>query len=400
VNITGTGAYSAAQYLWQNQQLLANSSSTAKSSSSASSLFDGSDLSSQISSMIELTKYAMDAMSIASDGRVTFSQIQKYSQQLQDEFETAVQAGLKNISGTDPDSLVFTLADGTLTAQTASGTTSSAVTDYLAANPSIAAALTQGLAAAYGDTGAVPASVSFTLGSDGSIQIQGATTTTTVPVSGGQYAEWLSQVGAEGAPSGTLSFSVDDEGNLVADDEESEAFAEEESELLKALEDELKEAAQGTGSKANYVGLLLRPADASWVVEEGPSAEDVASLSEIGQLLRTGLESLAAPKTNFALQANDDGTVTVSGSGEYISEIQAMFDNDPELAKKYQQIVALSGIEDARKALNLDPTQMRKRVQLEAIATSWYTGEGSTSYFGQYSDDSGLSLLAGLDLSV
>ena len=70
--------------------------------------------------MVELTKYAMDAMGLESDSRVTFSQITKYREKLNTEFNTAVKEGLEKLGVSDPSSVTFTLAeDGSLTATSA-----------------------------------------------------------------------------------------------------------------------------------------------------------------------------------------------------------------------------------------------------------------------------------------
>ncbi|MDO5483496.1 MAG: hypothetical protein Q4F27_01175 [Desulfovibrionaceae bacterium] len=207
-SISGINTYSSAMYQWQNQLLQNNSSSSGQpsASDSQSSLFSSAtSMSSQISGMVELTKYAMNAMGLSSDSKVTFSQITRYRQQLEENFNSAVKEGLE----------------------------------------------------------------------------------------------------------------------------------------------------------------------------------------------KQGLD----PNTRFAIQINDDGSATVQSDHADCAKIQAFFDANPDLIKNYRQIEALAGIDDARKAMQLSPATVRKRLQIESMA-AWWAGSGSaSSYFGNYSN-SGLSLLNGLNLSV
>ena len=77
MSISGINNYNNVLFQWQGQQLKGSTSSGSKSSSSSSleSLFGNTSMTSQLSSMVELTKYAMDAMGLGSDSRVTFNQI-------------------------------------------------------------------------------------------------------------------------------------------------------------------------------------------------------------------------------------------------------------------------------------------------------------------------------------
>jgi len=75
-SVSGVSSYTSALYQWQNQKLstsTSDSSSASGSSSSSSSLsklLSGNTMSNQLSSMVELTKYAMNAMGLKSDSRV------------------------------------------------------------------------------------------------------------------------------------------------------------------------------------------------------------------------------------------------------------------------------------------------------------------------------------------
>ena len=80
-------------------------------------------------------------------------------------------------------------------------------------------------------------------------------------------------------------------------------------------------------------------------------------------------------------------------------KVQQFFDDNPDLIKKYRQIETLSGIDDARKAMQVSPTAMRKRIQIESMAAWWADSGSASSYFGNYSGGN-LSLLSGLNLNV
>jgi hypothetical protein len=123
--------------------------------------------------------------------------------------------------------------------------------------------------------------------------------------------------------------------------------------------------------------------------------------SEFTQSVNDGLKALgiADPDSlKFTLQTNDDGTVSVAGESQDRDKIQNFFDNNPELLKKYRQIEALNGIDAARKALEIAPGELRKRIQIESMAAWWDSSGSSASSFGLYSD--GLSLLDGIDITA
>ena len=71
-NVSGVNSYTSGLYQWQNQKLStstsgsSSSSGSKSSSSSLSQMLSGSSITSQLSSMVDLTKYAMDAWGLAS----------------------------------------------------------------------------------------------------------------------------------------------------------------------------------------------------------------------------------------------------------------------------------------------------------------------------------------------
>ncbi len=314
-SVSGISSYTSALYQWQNQKLStstsgSSSSSSGNSSSSLSQMLGSNSISGQLSSMVELTKYAMDAMGLESDSRVTFSQITKYREQLNTEFNTAVQEGLKSMGVSDPSSVTFTLAeDGSLTATSANATDQANVQEWLKNNASI----------------------------------------------GKDLRTALTNAGISGSTA--VSMTVDSSGKLTA--------------------------ASNTDSDSKA------------------TIQAVLDNSKLGSTLNTGMNSLTVSSdAKFTLKSNEDGSVTVESSDAATkAAVQKLFDSNPSLVKKFGQIQALSGLDDARKSLQVSPSDLRKRIEVESMAAWWSDSGSSSSSFGSYSDSS-LSILSGLNLSV
>ena len=314
-SVSGINTYTSGMYQWQNQKLStstsgSSSSSSGSSSSTLSQMLGGNNISSQLSSMVELTKYAMDAMGLESDSRVTFSQITKYREKLNTEFNTAVKEGLEKLGVSDPSSVTFTLAeDGSLTATSANATDQANVQGWLKGNAAIGKDLRTAL--------------------------------TTAGISG----------------STGVSMTVDSSGKLIA------------------------ASSTDSANKATIQAVLDN--------------------SKLGSTLNTGMKSLAVSSdAKFTLKANENGSISVESSDAATkAAVQKFFDSNPALVKKFGQIQALSGLDDARKSLQVSPSDLRKRIEVESMA-AWWAGSGSTgSSFGNYSNGS-LSMLSGLNLSV
>jgi len=312
-----SNSYTSALYQWQNQKLNtsssgSSSSGSSSSSSSLSSLLGSNSISTQLSSMIELTKYAMDAMGLDSGSRVTFSQITKYREQLSNEFNTSVKEGLAKLGVSDLSGVTFTLgSDGSLTAASKNATDKANAQAWLDKNKTIGSDLRKALTAA--------------------------------------------GVSADTA----VSMTVNSSGKLTL-----------------------------AGSSAES--------------ESATTMQTVLNNSKLGTTLYDGIKDLSVSSdAKFTLQSNSDGSVTVESSDAATkAAVQAFFDDNPALVKKFNQIQALSGLDDARKSLQISPSEMRKRIEVESMA-AWWSGSGSSSNtFGSYSSSDGLSLLSSLNLSV
>jgi hypothetical protein len=317
MSVSGISGDSAgALFQWQNQKLQARASGSSGSSARAAktgSLLGGyGNMSAQLSGMVELTRYAMNAMGLENDSRVTFSQIGKYREQLSTEFNNAVREGLGGLGVSDPTALTFTLsADGALT--------------------------------------------------------------------------------ASGADSGDVAGA--------------QAWLNANARLGKDLRARLDAA--GAAADAPVVMTLVHAGKLKVTGAESPDTEDLAAVqgaldgSAAGKAIHDGLGSLAvAEDAAFTLKVNADGGVTIESADPAVkAAVQRFFDGNPELVKKFRQIEALSGLDDARKAMQISPSEMRRRIEIESLASWWAgTGNGNAS-FGSYSND-GLSILSGLNLSV
>ena len=202
-----------------------------------------------------------------------------------------------------------------------------------------------------------------------------------------------------------LNFKLDDEGNLAVgnDVEQAEAINQWLKENPK-LADAVKAQLEKRDVDASAVSLRLNSEGPVQISVNNAGLNDIQAVldkqGEAGKKLHDGLDSLGVdPNIKFSIQVNDDGSVTVISDHADRDKVQQFFDDNPDLIKKYRQIETLSGIDDARKAMQVSPTAMRKRIQIESMAAWWADSGSASSYFGNYSGGN-LSLLSGLNLNV
>lgn len=409
MSISGISSYRDVLFQWQGQQLKSTGSETAKSSAanSLSSLFSGSSMTNQISSMVELTKYAMDAMGVSSNSRVTFSQITRYREQLQSEFSQAVKDGLAQSGISDLSGLTFSLdKDGNISAVGANAADRKAAQAWLDANPGLG----KDLRAALGEAGVdAETPVEFRLSSTGRMSVINTTATSIQSALDGNAdltKDLRAGLGKLGVSLDTpLEFGFDEEGRLsVRGTPDAGASINQWLEENPELADALKEELEKRNVDMSAVSLRLGAEGTVQVSVSNAAVNDIQAVldqnSAAGKKLATGLDSLGIdPNINFSIQIGDDGSLTVVSDHPDRDKVQRFFDENPELVKKYRQIETLSGIDDARKAMQLAPSDMRKRIQIESMASWWADSGSASSYFGAYSDGN-LSLLSGLNLSV
>lgn len=409
MSISGISNYRDVLFQWQGQQLKSTGSETAKSSAadSLSSLFGGTSMTNQLSSMVELTKYAMDAMGVTGNSRVTFSQITRYREQLQNEFSAAVKNGLAQTGIGDLSKLTFSLdKDGKLSAIGADAQDRKAAQAWLDANP----AFGNELRAALRDAGVDDATtVEFRLSASGKMSVvNSASDGIQAALDGAADLTKDLRAGLDDLGISLrepLEFGFDDEGNLALRSDHAEAASI--NQWLKenpALADAVKEELKKKNVDSSAVSLRLNSEGGVRITVNNSELNDIQAVldenGDTGKRLATGLDGLGVdPDINFSIQIGDDGSLTVVSDHPDRDKVQRFFDENPDIVKKYRQIETLSGIDDARKAMQLAPSEMRKRIQIESMASWWADSGSANSYFGAYSGGN-LSLLSGLNLSV
>ena len=395
MSISGIGNYNNILLQWQGQQLKSTGSGSSKSSSanSLNSLFGNTSMTNQLSSMVELTKYAMDAMGLSSDSRVTFN--------------PSVKNGLAGIGIDDINGLSFSLdKNGKLTAASDDASDRKAAQAWLDANPALGKDLRKALTDAGIDA---ESAVDLRVGSGGKLSVIN-TTADNMQSALNSDADLTNDLRAALKKMGVdmtngLNFKLDDEGNLAVgnDVEQAEAINQWLKENPK-LADAVKAQLEKRDVDASAVSLRLNSEGPVQISVNNAGLNDIQAVldkqGEAGKKLHDGLDSLGVdPNIKFSIQVNDDGSVTVISDHADRDKVQQFFDDNPDLIKKYRQIETLSGIDDARKAMQVSPTAMRKRIQIESMAAWWADSGSASSYFGNYSGGN-LSLLSGLNLNV
>ena len=410
-SINGLGAYSP--YMQYNWQSASSSSSSLGNAQTALTSMSGQGMLGQISSMVELTRYAMEQMGLDDNDRVTFSQISKYRNELSQSFDTELRsalsaAGIQNMNG-----LTFTLSpSGSITVQSDNASDKLAAQAYIDAHPELGQSLIKGISDE-GVTLTLPASGSMTaeVAPQGNKDLQEKLQKALDEAELGQsLRDGLKAEGLIGA-SGSLSLSFDADGNLVVDPETENAEAinawlAEQTEAVDALRAACKEAGVDE-TKASFTLTAAGELQASVSGQQAGKDEldaaraAFAKMSDEAKSLQDGLAALSIDlDAEFTIKINSDGTVTIGGVHPDVEKIQKVFDNNKDLVKTYSQIEALAGLDEARAAMNISPSAMRKTLQMESIAAAWWSGSMSNSYFGTYSGQNGLSLLSGLNMNI
>lgn len=349
----------------------------------------------------------MNAMGLSSDSRVTFSQISKYREQLQNEFTQSVKDGLAQTGVKDPNALTFTLnKDGSLTANSDNASDKKAVQSWLDANPALGKDLRNALTDAGIDANS---KIEMRVGTSGKLSVVNTTNDNMQKVLDGDaelsedLRKALVDMGVD--LSSGIDFTFNAEGNLVVKGENEKADVI--NQWLAAnpeLADAVKEQLEKRDVDASAVSLKLGAEGTVQITVNNSDLSDIQDVlnkqGELGKKIHNGMESLGIdPNANFSLQVNPDGSVSIISDSPDRDKIQKFFDENPALIKKFLQIDALSGIDDARKAMQIAPNEMRKRIQIESMAAWWAGSNDASSYFGNYANGN-LSMLSGLNLNV
>lgn len=406
--VSGVNNYRDVLFSWQGQQLKNTGNGSSSSSGSLNSLFNDSvSMTAQIASMVELTKYAMDNMGLGADSRVTFSQITKYREKLQSEFNQSVKKGFADSGISDVNALSFTLdKDGKISVLGANAQDRKKAQAWLDSNPSygkdLRAALEKdGMEAGKTIEFHISSTGKMTLVDDVTRNIQAALDKDADLTKDLRKA--LEEMGY--SMDSTLEFSFGDDGALMVkgDDEKSQAinkWLSENTAIADAVKKELEKKDIDTSAATLRLG---KEGNIQIHVNNAENNDIQASLDKLGDTgskIMGGLNNLAIdPNVTFSIQVDADGKIAIISDHPDRDKVQKFFEDNPELLKKYRQIETLAGIDDARKAMQISPSAMRKRIQIESMS-AWWAGSGSAnSYFGMYGNGN-MSLLAGLNMQI
>lgn len=407
--ISGISTYADAMYQWQSQQLKSTGASASNSATSTAlnTLFGGSaSMTSQIAGMVELTKYAMDQMGLSADSRVTFSQITKYREQLVDQFEQGVKKGIEESGISNLASLSYTLdSKGKITVFGGTDKDRQTAQAWLDANSSYGETLLKALPpGAFADQ----EQISFTLSSTGRMMAVNEAQDQLQGFLNGEAS--LADAMRAGLESAGIKAAYPIE--LAFDGSDLKAKGEgEEVEAINAwlagnkeIEAAVKKQLEKQKTDASAVSLRLGGSGPLQATVKSAQLEDIQAgfdgAADTGAKMRDGLANLAIDKSiSFSIQIADDGSLKIISDHPDAAKLQKFFDSNPELVKKYKQIETLAGIDDARKAMQISPSAMRSRIQIESMSSWWFDSGSASSYFGNYNNNS-LSLLSGLNMKV
>ena len=105
------------------------------------------------------------------------------------------------------------------------------------------------------------------------------------------------------------------------------------------------------------------------------------------------------PKIAFHLKENNEGGLTVSSDHPDKDKVQKYFDEHPELVKKYKEIQVLANLEAARTQMDINPAELKKRLQIENMSAWWNAEGGADSSIMSFSS-AGTSWFSGIDATV
>ncbi len=389
-------------YQWNNQQLQGATSSSNAASSSAYS----TDTMSTISSMVELAKYAMDAMGVSSNERVTFSQIEVYKQELEEKFSESLNAAIESTNISDNASFTLSLdAEGKVSVNT-THEDKAKIQAYFDLYPEMTNNLRKELDAA-GFEGAVQ----FSISSTGIVSAASSVPTThntelKESTFGTDLLEGVNTEEEKIAEPFSLSL---EEGMLSLTNDEHEhsegikKYIEENPDLAEQIQNEITAAGITADEENIRINIDIEGKVSIEHTEENPENIDTEALQDflteknVGKDMKTGLKNIGIdPSVDFRLTV-ENGKVVVNSSHPDAVKVQILLDKSEELTKDYLQVDALAGLDGARKAMQIDPSAMRKRIEMESMSAWWSTT--GTSSVGSFTDGS-LSSYAGVNSIV
>jgi hypothetical protein len=104
------------------------------------------------------------------------------------------------------------------------------------------------------------------------------------------------------------------------------------------------------------------------------------------------------PKIAFHLKENERGGLTVNSDHPDKDKVQKYFDDHPELVKKYKEIQMLANLEAARQKMEINPGELKKRLQIENMSAWWHAEGGAGSIMSLSS--AGAGWFSGINATV
>ncbi len=121
---------------------------------------------------------------------------------------------------------------------------------------------------------------------------------------------------------------------------------------------------------------------------------------KFSEQLQSDLEALGVDKNiKFQLSMDDDGKIVVNTDHEDKAKVEKYFEDNPEMVSKYKEIQALNNLESARKSLQISPTELKKRIQIQSMASWWANSDNQTSSIADYYAGS-MSMYSGINTTV
>jgi hypothetical protein len=109
-------------------------------------------------------------------------------------------------------------------------------------------------------------------------------------------------------------------------------------------------------------------------------------------------ESGIDPDISFQLKENGEGGLIVGTTHADKDKVQKYFDDNPDMVEKYTEIQMLADLEAARSRLNVNPAELKKRIQIENMSAWWAAGSESSSIMSL--STAGTSWFSGLNATV
>lgn len=162
------------------------------------------------------------------------------------------------------------------------------------------------------------------------------------------------------------------------------------SDMVSALSIAVKQAMTTLGLGKNDRVTFASLNEARLVMEEAFTEQVKKDLKALG----------VDEEINFRLVTNSQGGVSVISTHPDAGKIESYFRDNPDMVVKFQEIQAMSNVEEARKASGYDVKAVRDRLAVESMV-AWYaeTGQGVQQLM-QYEDLQAVYSTAGINKIV